>query len=225
MTLENLDSQDREVLARKFIEEVILKQWDQLGEWKALTNQSDQIDFGYLSQHLVSLLTGISGNGQRGKGDDLNDGSEIKSASCLGATDAPRWNNVNCGSKTKEELINVLSNTPYMFFVLFDTTKKDGDTLRCRMWAVRPSEDEEFRKVLLKWGNKLTGTPKNLQLHPPRWEKGTANITTNECGNLKLPLIYHAEQVKIPEILVMKTVSYDPDKIQTGLCEAVERDQ
>ena len=99
MELKDLDEQEREILAKKFIEEVILPQWAQLSNWNSVTNQTSQLDFGYLSQHLVSLITGIKGNNQRGKGDDMADGSEVKSASCVDAEDTPRWNNVNCGAK------------------------------------------------------------------------------------------------------------------------------
>jgi len=82
MDLSHLNKKNKEILAKKFIEEVILPQWKQLGSWNKLTSQTSQLDFGYLSQHLVSILSGIEGNNQRGKGDDLKDGSEVKSASC-----------------------------------------------------------------------------------------------------------------------------------------------
>lgn len=32
----------------------------------------------------------------------------------------------------------------------------------------------------------------NFQLHPP--VNKDSNLTTNECGNLELPLIFHAEE-------------------------------
>lgn len=224
MDIEDFDNETREILAKKFIEEVILPQWKQLRQWKEVTKQTPQIDFGYLAQHLVSIISGIRGTGQRGKGDDLSDGSEIKSASCLDAEDTPRWNNVNCGKKTERELLEILNNTPYFFFVLIDTTERFGDILRCRVWCIRPKEDTNFRNVILGWGkDNRTKSRTNLQLHPPRWDKAEENITTNTYGNLKLPLLYYSKQVDIPEILVMETKFFDPNVIILGLSEAVER--
>jgi hypothetical protein len=227
MDLSHLNKKNKEILAKKFIEEVILPQWKQLGSWNKLTSQTSQLDFGYLSQHLVSILSGIEGNNQRGKGDDLADGSEVKSASCIDASDRPRWNAVNCGAKTVEEITEKFANMPFLFFVLLDTTIKGGEILLFRVWCVRPNDDENFMAVLRSWAQdndeKVARgeNPKtNLQLHPPRWEKADSNITSNTMGNLKLPLIYNSEQLDIPGILVMETKYF---KIKKGISERVER--
>ena len=227
MELGDLDRGNKEILAKKFVEEVILPQWTQLSSWNSLTKQTSQLDFGYLSQHLVSIISGIEGKNQRGKGDDLADGSEVKSASCVDAEDTPRWNNVNCGAKTVDQITEILDNTPFLFFVLLDTTEKGGDILRCRIWCVRPGEDENFRNVMLSWARKKENgdiTSSNLQLHPPRWEKAEDNITSNTSGNLKLPLVYESKQLDITGILVMETVFFDESVITEGLSEAVARD-
>ena len=231
MELSDLNKSNKEILAKKFVEEVILPQWTQLSAWNKLTKQTSQLDFGYLSQHLVSLISGIPGNGNRGKGDDLADGSEVKSASCVDAVDAPRWNNVNCGAKLPVEIETKFDEMPYLFFVLLDTTVKGGDILRCRIWCVRPSEDKEFMNVMMGWSQendeqhaKGETLKTNLQLHPPRWEKGDENITTNTMGNLKLPLVYESVQLDIPGILVMQTNFFDETVLDSGLSEAVARD-
>ena len=224
MEIKDFDRDTREVLAKKFIEEVILPQWKQLKQWNNITKQTAQIDFGYLAQHLASIISGIPGKGQRGKGDDLEDGSEVKSASCLDAEDTPRWNNVNCGKKNIQDLTGILDATPYIFFVLIDTTERYGDILRCRIWSVRPGEDKAFRDVLLGWAKENEdGKKVNLQLHPPRWEKAEENITTNLQGNLKLPLLYESIQIDLPEILVMKTKVYKPEILGNGLSKRVDR--
>lgn len=236
MNIKQLSISNREILAKKFIEEVVLPQWHQLKQWNDLTLQTSQIDFGYLAQHLISLLAGIEGNGQRGKGDDLSDGSEVKSASCLDADDTPRWNGVNCSQRTSQALIDKYQAMPYLFFVLIDTTKRGGDILRCRAWVVRPSEDEAFQKVAIGWGEENDIRPytdssngknlkvmTNFQLHPPRWEKADENITTNLMGNLKLPLFYHSEQLDVPGISVMETIFYNPSIIENGESEYIDR--
>ncbi len=226
MELQNLNKDEREILTKKFVEEVILPQWTQLSSWNTITRQTSQLDFGYLSQHLVSLITGIKGNNQRGKGDDLEDGSEVKSASCVDAEDTPRWNNVNCGKKTVAEITAMMDATPFLFFVLLDTTERGGNILRCRVWVVRPAVDTHFRNVMIGWATKkeqglITST--NLQLHPPRWEKAPTNITTNTSGNLKLPLMYESQQMDLPDILVMKTIKFNEDLMTHGMSEAVDR--
>lgn len=231
MELSELSNYNKEILVKKFIEEVILPQWKQLSTWNALTSQTAQLDFGYLSQHLVSLISGIEGKGQRGKGDDLSDGSEVKSASCVNAIDTPRWNNVNCGTQTVTELKSKFKSIPFLFFVLLDTTKRGGNILRCRIWCVRPKDDKNFMNVLINWAKENDDNLKNgiklktnLQLHPPRWDKAEENITTNIMGNLKLPLIYQSEQFDIPGILVMETKIFKPELIQKGLSERVARE-
>lgn len=94
--LKLLSREQRKELARILIEEQIVNQRKMLSHWGTLTAQSFIIDTGYIAQHLVSLQTQISGQGMRGKGDDLCDGSEVKSANFIGSLDkkgktAPRW--------------------------------------------------------------------------------------------------------------------------------------
>lgn len=226
LKLEDLGIADRELLAKKFIEEVILPQWKQLSSWNRLTHQTSQLDFGYLSQHLVSLISGIPGKNQRGKGDDLSDGSEVKAASCVDAEDTPRWNNVNCRKVSQETLKKTMLSMPYLFFVMLDTTERGGDILRCRIWCVRPGDDDHFMAVMMDWARKYENgeiKSNNLQLHPPRWEKAAENLTTNSSGNLKLPLVYECVQLNVPGILVMNTTMLDLDAMENGLSEPVGR--
>ena len=92
-----------------------------LHRWRALTNQPAQIDTGYVSQHLVSIITGKPGGGFRGKGDDLVDGSEIKAANYLDAFDnrgasSPRWNL----SVTQVNDLDKYLKVPFLYFVSVD---------------------------------------------------------------------------------------------------------
>ena len=85
------------LLEQQVEQEQVLEQRKKLTHWSTITAQSSQIDTGYIAQHLVSLQTQIAGQGMRGKGDDLCDGSEVKSANYLDSLDkkgavAPRWN-------------------------------------------------------------------------------------------------------------------------------------
>lgn len=87
-TLADFALDERIDLARELIREQIADQRIKLHRWRNLTKQPAQIDTGYIGQHLVSLVSGIEGGGFRGKGNDLIDGSEVKSADFLDSLDA-----------------------------------------------------------------------------------------------------------------------------------------
>lgn len=85
--LTTLSLEDRKNLAMQLLQEQVIEQREKLNYWSTITAQSSQIDTGYIAQHLVSLQTQIAGQGMRGKGDDLCDGSEVKSANFLDSLD------------------------------------------------------------------------------------------------------------------------------------------
>jgi hypothetical protein len=201
------DASTREALAKSFIENVILAQYHQLTGWQKVTQQTAQLDSGYLGQHLVSLISGTPGRGagSRGKGHDLVDGSEIKTASALGGVDAPRWNHSSFGNPKN---VDAYLESKYIYFVLFDTeTRHEEFPLRLRVWRVAPSTDKAFSKVVKDWAEgKSSG---NFQLHPPCWREGSR--VTNESGNLVLPLIFEAIQLEIEGVDLMHIVTWNPN--------------
>ena len=56
-------------------------------KWSSITNQTPNLKIGYPGQHLASLITGISGTGTGARGDDIADGSEVKSCSRVDQVD------------------------------------------------------------------------------------------------------------------------------------------
>lgn len=204
------DPKTRLALSKQFIESVIFNQYRQLVSWKSVTGQSSQIDSGYLGQQLVSILTGIPGCGTRGKGKDLEDGSEVKTASTLSGVDIPRWNNI---LKTQEKVDEFLK-FPAIFFVLFDTFKKEQSfPLRVRIWKVCPKTDYVFSNVVKKWAEKKTSG--NFQLHPPCWRN--SNIVTNDEGSIEMPLMFYALQKEIGDIDYMDIVQYNEETCSCSL--------
>jgi hypothetical protein len=201
----DLDDSTRAALAKSFIENVVLAQYRQLTGWQRVTAQSAQLDSGYLSQHLVSLISGVMGRGpgSRGKGHDLLDGSEIKAASTLGAIDEPRWDHSAFASKTK--IATYLEN-PHIYFVLLDTLNRHEEfPLRIRVWRVSPRTDSAFAQVVRSWAaGRSSG---NFQLHPPCWREGS--VARNKCGHLKLPLIFEAVQKPIDGVDLMEIVVWN----------------
>ena len=56
-------------------------------EWSRITQQTPNMKVGYPGQHLVSLITGMPGERTGARGNDLIDGSEIKSCSRVDQVD------------------------------------------------------------------------------------------------------------------------------------------
>ena len=77
------------------------------------------------SQILVSVVTGLDGR-KRGKGSDLEDGSDVKAANVWDAIDTPRFNGCVPAGRTTEKArkpndVTALDGIPFLFFVLWDT--------------------------------------------------------------------------------------------------------
>lgn len=211
--LSDLNLQERGEYALKLLQEQVIEQRADLHFWRSLTGQPAQIDTGYIAQHLVSIVTGIKGGGFRGKGDDLEDGSEVKSANFLDSLDkqgtvAPRWN-FTCND---EEQMTGLLNYPAIYLVSMDFNPEDY--MRFRVWKLLPKRHILFRDRYEEWMEKL-GYPKltdpsrpgvNFQLFPPRMRTTDdfarhGNNRKNGFKRLEIPLddgmgarlIFHAE--------------------------------
>lgn len=197
------DKGTRQRLATKFLEEVVFGQMRQLLTWKTVTNQTAQLDSGYLAQQLVSVLSGVSGSGWRGKGDDLADGSEIKAANTIQATDTPRWNH---SLKTDDNVRDHLAK-PAIFYVLLDTLIRDDDApFRCRVWKVVPQTDMPYRQLVNNWKASRTGSRYNMQIQPPRW----SDTNRAKCLGIEieLPLYFHAQQKDMGELDFVEVHSF-----------------
>ncbi len=93
-----------------FLSEVILGPRQHMAKWSQITNQTPNLKIGYPGQHLASLITGIPGTATGARGEDIADGTEVKSCSRIDQVDKCRCcrKNVmrsqltcpNCGSKS-----------------------------------------------------------------------------------------------------------------------------
>lgn len=77
----------------RFITEIIINPKATLKGWSLITNQTPAVKLGYIGQHIASLITGVKGTGSGARGDDLADGSEVKS--CNKIDQADKCNNCN----------------------------------------------------------------------------------------------------------------------------------
>ncbi len=163
-------------------------------KWAEITNQTAQAKTAYLGQHLASVLTGVPGEGTAARGNDLIDGSEVKSCSradqlgkckkCGAPVAAWRTACGNCGSSDVERktdshwLLSVrseaelqqLMDDPRIVFILSDRTHDNND-IRVRAWEVWPKDEShahlgEFARDYYE-NNYLKKTkPAPANLHP-----------------------------------------------------------
>lgn len=175
--LKKLSLPERKRMAQKLLQEQVIDQRNKLSFWKELTKQPAQIDTGYIAQHLVSLITSVPGFSMRGKGDDLEDGSEVKSANFLDSLDkrgaiAPRWN----FSSNDLQNMKLFLELPYLYLVSMDLNATSN--VRVRVWRIDPRQHVVFKQRYEEWMKKL-GIPKlkdpkrpgvNFQLFPPRFK-------------------------------------------------------
>lgn len=182
-------------------DELFIDTWKQLKKWRDVTNQTAQPDAGYIAQHLVSVFSGIPGTLMRGKGDDLDDGSEVKTASEISGVDQPRWNH----TISSEEKLEEWFNQPNVYYVLID--RNDNTLIRVRIWCVKPSEDPDYRELFKRW-NSEGYSSSNLQMHPPIGK--TTNEVRKDVGNIMLPLAF--EMIIQEDEIEIQTAELDPGK-------------
>lgn len=212
--LRSLSRENRILLSKKIIIDQIINQRKILGSWSTITAQSAMIDTGYIGQHLVSLVTCIPGQGMRGKGDDLIDGSEVKSANFLDSLDqrgatAPRW---NFTANTIDIMERFLT---YNAIYLLSIDRTPNENIRVRIWKVNIQEHDVLANRYHEW-MEVKGYPKfqntdrpsvNFQLFPPRCNTNEnfarhGNGRGNGFTQLNIPLedtagselIFHAEE-------------------------------
>lgn len=164
-----------------------------LQKWAALTGQTAQVDTGYIAQFVASIVTGIPGQGFRGKGDDLVDGSEVKSAANLSGVDRPRWNH-NLGTATddakridkgEKTLSQRYLESPLIFYLLVDRPADHDEEvppIRIRAWCLDAKRDTAWRDLVEKYQSEKTGSKYNFQLHPPVGFEDS--LVVNTLGNL-----------------------------------------
>jgi len=141
-------------------------------KWANITKQTPKIETKFLGQNLVSLVTGIPGKGTAARGDDLSDGSEVKSCSrldqlnickkCKARVTAIEDKCPECGSidikvmkdshwifsiNSDEKKEKLLNETPKIYFLLMDDYNLGKDNVaRFSIWVLDPKTDRFFRE-------------------------------------------------------------------------------
>jgi hypothetical protein len=87
---------NNEKLIKELLDELVLQPRLRAIKWAGITKQTPNIKVGYPGQHLASLITGMEGERTGARGNDLRDGSEVKSCSRVDALD--ECAEKNCGA-------------------------------------------------------------------------------------------------------------------------------
>lgn len=78
---------------QEFIRKIIIHPRSEVRKWSEITRQTPSFKIGYIGQHLASLISGVQGSGSAARGDDLMDGTEVKSCNKIDQLDKCK----NCG--------------------------------------------------------------------------------------------------------------------------------
>lgn len=79
---------NNKTLILQLLDELVLFPRVKAIDWSRITKQTPNMKVGYPGQHLASLITGIEGARTGARGDDLKDGSEVKSCSRVDQLDS-----------------------------------------------------------------------------------------------------------------------------------------
>lgn len=167
------------------LQELVLQPRINAIKWSKITRQTPNIKIGYPGQHLVSLITGMSGEGTGGRGNDLIDGSEVKSCSridpldkcqkCDGPVARLELVCVKCGSKNikrsndskwlfgikSEDDLNILTNKVQRIVLILadypNFDNEDYDTLRFQSFEIWTNSDRgrNFVQIMKNYYNKI----------------------------------------------------------------------
>jgi hypothetical protein len=160
---------DNENKIKVLLEELVLLPRLKALEWSKVTKQTPNMKIGYPGQHLASLITGMEGSRTGARGDDLKDGTEVKSCSRVDQLDTCnkcdnkilRVETVchNCGStdikrmddskwlfsvKSEEELKLLTKNIDRVFLTIADYpnfSSNDFDTIRFQAFEIWNNTD------------------------------------------------------------------------------------
>lgn len=164
---------DNQNLIKKFLYEVVLLPRINIVKWSAITKQTPNIKIGYPGQHLASLLTGMPGERTGARGNDLVDGTEVKSCSridqldkCSDCKEAVSRSEVQCPScgstnikrnndskwlfsvKNENELKTLLHRVKRIVLLLGDYPnflEQDFTSLRFQAYEIWPESKRHHR--------------------------------------------------------------------------------
>ena len=182
---ENITIDDNLNKIVQLLDELVLTPRLKALEWSKLTKQTPNMKIGYPGQHLASLITGVEGARTGARGDDLIDGTEVKSCSRVDQLDTCnacknkvlRIEDVcpHCGSdnikrmddskwlfgvKSENELKLLTQDLDRVFLTLADYpyfSENDFDTIRFQAFEIwnRTDRHSHFTNLMTNYYNKI----------------------------------------------------------------------
>lgn len=176
---------DNEKKIKELLEELVLQPRLNALKWSAITKQTPNIKIGYPGQHLASLITGMTGERTGARGNDLIDGSEVKSCSridqldlcleCKSPVARHEEKCSNCGSsnvsrkndskwlfsiRNEDELNFLLHGVKRVLLVIGDYPSFDSgnfETLRFQTYEIWPesSRNKRFSEIMTNYYHKI----------------------------------------------------------------------
>lgn len=170
---------------KTLLDELVLQPRINAIRWSLITKQTPNIKIGYPGQHLASLITGMEGERTGARGNDLIDGSEVKSCSRIDQLDickdcsspVARLEKIcsNCGSekvgrkndskwlfsiRSEDELDFLIHGVGRVFLVIGDYPNFESDdfeTLRFQAFEVWPENKRNYRftEIMTNYYNKI----------------------------------------------------------------------
>ncbi len=170
---------------KKLLSELVLAPRLNAIKWSMVTKQTPSIKIGYPGQHLASLITGMPGERTGARGNDLVDGSEVKSCSRIDQLDkcnncqssVARMENVcpECGSseierkndskwlftiRSEQDLRVLTHDVKRIVLVLGDYPNFDGndfETLRFQSFEIWPESQRQrrFAEIMSNYYHKI----------------------------------------------------------------------
>ena len=170
-SIDEYPKSDRLKLTQKFLKEVYFE-FRQVGlKWAKLTHQTNFFPKGYLGQNLVSIVVGIRGTGTAARGDDLIDGSEVKTCARVDQlnnckdckariasylNECPKCNGSNIKRMVDSHWICPVDDSNYkkyregmptIYFLLVDDDGLGNDYLvRFTIWRIEPRSNAIWQK-------------------------------------------------------------------------------
>lgn len=182
---------DNESQIKALLEELILQPRINALKWSQITHQTPNLKIGYPGQHLASLITGVKGSKTAARGDDLEDGTEVKSCSRIDQMDkcndcespvarsekvcyACGSNNINRKEdskwlftiKSERDLQVITQDVKRVVLILGDYPNfdnQDYETLRFQCFEIwtQSIRNRKFKEILSNYYHKIYLTNKN----------------------------------------------------------------
>ncbi len=176
---------DNKAQILKLLSELVLQPRIKAIEWSRITRQTPNIKIGYPGQHLASLISGMMGEHTGARGNDLVDGSEVKSCSridqldkcnqCGGGVARLELLCSTCASndikrnndskwlftiKSESDLSTLLHSVKRVILVLGDYKDFDGkdyEILRFQAFEIWPksTRNRRFGEIMSNYYNKI----------------------------------------------------------------------